>query len=220
MKPIVSKEELEGHRSDLCKWRSPAEFVRVVDELMSKVGSLQFFTDTKAAFGRDAWVAARLASVFEADEVRLGPDRWPDFETRANGTLRQYEITEADLEKRRRGDEYREAGPQGTSEWKMDPVENWIERAEEAPSAIQRVAIAKARKGYSRSARLVIYLNIADYDIRQKEIEAAMADSTEPAKEAFDQVWVLWKRQLYLLWEAGQQQGLIVPLSDRQSRLP
>jgi hypothetical protein len=39
----------------------------------------------------------------------------------------------------------------------------------------------------------VIYLNIGEYGTMQKKIEGAMADATEVAKDAFAQVWVLWK---------------------------
>jgi hypothetical protein len=209
----ITGEELEFQKKVLCKWQRPTEFVRVVDELMSKIGSFQFFTDSKAAFGRDAWVASKLASVCCADAVRLGPDRWPDFEMRADGVVQQYEIKEADLPGRRRGDEYRATGPTGSSQWKMGPVEDWAARAAQAPDAIRRAAIRKTKKGYSPSAWLIIYLNISEHGIRQQEIETAMAESTAPAKDAFRHVWLLWKSGLYLLWSGGEREMLMVPLN-------
>ena len=77
-----------------------------------------------------------------------------------------------------------------------------------------RVAEAKAKKAYPRSTRLVIYLNIGEYGTRQREIEGAMADSTAVAKEAFAQVWVLWKARLYLVWDNGQEGGRVIDLPD------
>ena len=205
-------------RTSLCKWQSPADFIAMVDELMSRMGGYQFFAHTKAASERDAWVAAKLASSLSGEAVRLGPDEWPDFEIRGEGRVRQYEITEADIPGRRRGDEYKAAGRAGSSQWEMDLVENWVARAMQAPGAIRQDAIGKANKGYPPSARLVIYLNIGEYGVRQKEIEAAMAESTSPAKDAFHEVWVLWKTQLYLLWNEGVQRTLIVRLQLTRSK--
>ena len=91
VKPILTISELKIARASLCQWQSPADFIAMVDELMSRMGGYQFFTDTKAAFGRDAWVAAKLASGLSGEAVRLGPDEWPDFEMRGEGpAVRNY----------------------------------------------------------------------------------------------------------------------------------
>jgi len=70
MMALLSQEELGAQKAILSHWQSPGEFVRSAYELMSKVGSVQFFTDTDAAFGRDGWVASKLSSVSTADAVR------------------------------------------------------------------------------------------------------------------------------------------------------
>jgi hypothetical protein len=57
---------------------------------------------------------------------------------------------------------------------------------------------------------LVIYLNIGEHR-RQKEIEAAMAESTSPAKTLFTKRG-FWKTQLYLLWKEGLRRTLVVPV--------
>jgi hypothetical protein len=62
--------------------------------------------------------------------------------------------------------------------------------------------------------RLLIYLNIAEYGTMQKKIEGAMADATTVAKDAFSQVWVLWKSQLYLVWNNGERATLRLPITD------
>jgi hypothetical protein len=211
---MLTRTELESYKATLGQWQSPEDFIRIVGELMDEVGSLQFFTDAQIGFGRDAWVAAKLASTFGPDSVRLGPDRWPDCEMRIEGDVRQFEMTEADIPDRRRGDEYKAAAANPLDGPKLDPVEDWIARAEQAPNALQFAAKEKARKGYPASARLVIYLNISEYGLMQKEIEAAMASSTAPAKDAFCQVWVLWKNRLYLIWENAQQNTLVMLVAE------
>jgi hypothetical protein len=76
------------------------------------------------------------------------------------------------------------------------------------------VTLAKAKKNYPKSMRLLIYLNIGEYGTMQKEIEGAMADSTAVAKEAFAEVWVLWKARLYLVWQGGIETNRVVELHD------
>lgn len=211
----LSRAQLEYYRNQLSNWQAPQDFICVADELRAKLGDVQFHTDPVASnLGRNAWVATRLACVSLADAVRLGRDQWPDYEARIGQTIQQYEITEADMPGRRRGDEYKSLAARSAEGpiLKPDPVENWIARAEQAPIALRLAAKAKAKKGYPRSARLVIYLNIGEYDIRHNEIEAAMPDSTVSAREAFSQVWVLWKQRLYLVWSHGVQERLVVPV--------
>jgi hypothetical protein len=210
---MLTRDELEHYKSRLSEWSPPDEFVRIGRELKDRVRPLQFFTDPIAAFGRDAWVATRLATVSNADAVRLGPDRWPDYEEQKGSIIHQYEITEADLEGRRRGDEYKAEADKEPA-WEFDPIEKQIARAEQAAPALRRAAEAKATKGYPLAARLVIYLNITEHGIRHKEIEAALAEATAPANKAFAKVWVLWKSHLYLLWDHGQREFLIVPVGS------
>lgn len=216
---MLARGELESYKATLSEWRSPEEFIRIVDDLMGKVGGLQFFTDTRIGFGRDAWVAAKLSSAFHPEAVRLGPDRWPDCETCTRGHVEQYEITEADVPGRKRGDEYKTAAGRSPDAPKLesDPVENWVVRADQVPAALEVAAELKAKKGYPKSARLVIYLNIGEYGIRQKEIEAAMAASTASAKDAFSQVWVLWKRRMYLVWNDAERTALVVQLATQDA---
>jgi hypothetical protein len=57
-------------------------------------------------------------------------------------------------------------------------------------------------------------LNIDEYGIRQAEIDASMSESTAPAKNAFQEVWVLWKAQLYRLWNDGEPDNLRVTIDE------
>jgi hypothetical protein len=210
---MLTREELQQYKATLSEWLPPERFGHIVDGLMEQVGGVQFFTDTRIGFGRDASVAAKLALALVPEAMRLGPDRWPDCEMRNGDLLVQYEITEADVPGRKRGDEYKEASKGSIP--KFDPVEDWVARAEQAPIALQSASKAKANKRYPKSARLVIYLNIDEYGIRQQEIEASMALSTVSAKDAFVEVWVLWKNQLYLVWDHGKR-GIPTALAAKQ----
>jgi hypothetical protein len=176
----------------------PAEFVKCVDELKLKAGPCQFFSDPNIAFGRDAFVAGKSAAALAVDAVRLCPDTWPDFELRCDGDVHQYEVSEADLEDRRRGHEYKAA----SSEPQFD---DWAARVCHVPDALRSAATTKAGKRYPKSAGLVIYLNIGDYGWKRKEIEAAMHEATSPAKDAFREVWVLWDGRLYLVWDQSER---------------
>jgi len=69
------------------------------------------------------------------------------------------------------------------------------------------------KKALSTLDAEVILLNIAEYGVRQKEIEAAMAPMTEPAAKTFQEIWVLWKLGLYRLWQNGELDTHIVTLT-------
>ena len=111
------------------------------------------------------------------------------------------------MPERRRGDEYRQrtarlaAGHQATED---DPVEEWARRAERVPAILHERCVKKAAKQYAGRAGLLVYLNINDYGIRQREIETCFQNATAPAKASFASVWVLWKVQAYHSWEQGE----------------
>lgn len=183
----------------MSQWQAPAKFEQRVDELRCKAGPFQFFNDPHIAFGRDAFVAGKTATAITADAVRLCPDAWPDFELRSGGgDVQQYEVREADVEDRRRGDEYRAA----SSEPQFD---DWVARVGHVPDALRRAAAAKAGKGYPKTAGLVIYLNLSEYGWKRKEIEAVMHEATSPAKDAFREVWVLWDGRVYSVWNKSER---------------
>jgi len=203
MRYPIPKIELEEWKASLSQWHAPAEFVKCVDELKLKAGPCQFFNDPNIAFGRDAFVAGKSAAALAVDAVRLCQDTWPDFELRCGGVdVQQYEVREADVEDRRRGDEYRAAS-------REPQIDDWAARVCHVPGALRRAAAAKAGKRYPKSAGLVIYLNLSDYGWRRKEIEAVMHEATSPAKDAFREVLVLWDGRLYLLWDQSERAELI-----------
>lgn len=160
------------------------------------------------AFIRDAWTASRFAQARGADAVRLWPGDRPDCELTLQGRRELFEIVEADQAGRQRSAEYREIihraekGEPPTVE--DDPVEDWIARAANGLLMLEDAAKKKAAKGYDTSVSLLIYLNLGEYGVRQREIEKAMQPSTASAKDAFHEVWVLWKGAAYPLWRRGE----------------
>jgi hypothetical protein len=146
-----------------------------------------------------------------ADFVRVDQDRSTDFTARFGATSMPFEATLADLSGRKLGLEYR------TNQWEPDqrgyrsrllhdPVEAWIERAEQAPVVLRDASVRKLAKRYAaKPSSLVIYLNISEFGIRQREIEACMPSSTAIAKDAFKDIWVLWKDRAYLTWRNGHR---------------
>ena len=62
-----------------------------------------------------------------------------------------------------------ELSPEGLEALTLDPVNNWIERAESIPRYLDEAIGAKSRKKYGSACWLVVYRNINEYDIRQRE---------------------------------------------------
>jgi len=203
--------DLKVWEAALRKWQSPSTFIATTEKLMPLLTSIQFFNDGRLSFARDAWVGAHLASITSAGMVRLVPDQWPDYEERHPTQTVQYEITQADLPGRKIGAEYKAAVKAG-SPAEEDPVEHWAARAALIPDALRRAAHDKANKGYPDSAKLVIHLMIDEWGIRQQDVEASMASATMIARDAFEQVLVLWKACLYLLWDHGQPSDSVTVL--------
>jgi hypothetical protein len=189
------------------QWQTPEALSNLVDEVMNQIGSRDFFNQGGLAILRDAWTAAEFGQVRQATQVRLVTDTWPDFEIKIGGQIEQFEAVEADDPQRRRGDEYRN----DTEEIEHDPVEDWIARAEQAPVWLDAACRKKSNKKYSARANLVVYLNLSEYGIRQKQVEKSFAAATATAKDSFDSVWILWKKRAYLIWQSSQGRRVQYP---------
>ena len=79
----------------------------------------------------------------------------------------------------------------------LDPVENWIKRANSIPKYLDAAISAKSQKNYASPCWLVVYLNISEYNIRQIETEQVIADIKARYAAAFVDISVLWKGKLY-----------------------
>jgi len=199
----LTKDQINRHRAAFERWQSPEEMLRRYDEIRSQMTGEEFFNQPGLQFVLDAWAAATFGSMCSAEEVRLVPETecWPDFELRRNGTAERWEVTEADVPGRRRGEEYRyDPLVPGDRALGLDHPENYIAWAERAPEAIRAVCTKKAAKNYSDNVSLLVYLNISDFGARHQEVVNSFQDATRPAKDKFKEVWILWKNRTYRVW--------------------
>lgn len=192
----LSRDEIADLKKRLAEWQTPVTMRDHVGTTMDDLGLKNLFNQSGLEFLRDAWTAAEFGEVRNADRVRLVPDDWPGFELLFDNRVEAFEAVEADEPERQRGVEYR----QRVGVVEDDPVEDWIARAEQASAWLEAACRKKVAKRYGPRTNLVIYLNLCEYGVRQSEVEACLRSATEPAKDAFDAVWVLWKEWAYPVW--------------------
>ena len=164
--------------------------------------SADVFNDTQKKWILDAELAAQFAVATHARRVRLVPQplERPDFEMLLrNGQLMRVEATEAMMEGRRRGDEYRAAKAAGYP-ISHDPGECWGTRRAAIAERVKCVAAKKAAKDYPPGTSLLIYVNITTHGRWRAEIENEIVESTRIARERFLSIWVLWDRRFYRCW--------------------
>jgi hypothetical protein len=189
----MENELAEAHQ-ELARWQSPADFMALIEKWGSQTPK-EVFLGSPGGFLREAWVLAEYIKRVGVDRVRLSdPDeRWPDGYIEIVGVAKSVEITEVMEPTRRRGDELKNPDPA----IQMDPVENWVARAEAIPAALSNRIEGKAKKRYGSLAMLLVYLNISEYDIRQKETEQIIAEVKAQYTSTFESIVVLWKERLY-----------------------
>jgi hypothetical protein len=191
--PPLSAEEVEAARASLAQRQSPEAFKAAVDAVCARCVSRDWFNRPQLKFLHDAFVLARFARHQRVDEVCLAEPsaQWPDGFVRVAGKTHNIEVTSTHGG-RKLGEEYRQVrGPT------MDPVEDWVTRGESIPKYLDETVAAKSKKRYSAPCWLVVYLNINDWGIRQKENEAAIADVKARYASSFEGISVLWKGRLY-----------------------
>ena len=191
--PPLSVQEIDAARVTLAQWQSPSVFKPAVDALCARCASKDWFNRPQLKFLHDAFVLARFARHRRAEDVRLAElsAQWPDGFVRVEGKIYNIEVTSTHGG-RKLGVEYREA--KGLT---MDPVEDWVARADSIPRYLDEVVAAKSRKRYGAPCWLVVYLNISEYGIRQNETEAAIAQAKARYSASFEAISVLWKGGLY-----------------------
>jgi hypothetical protein len=192
----LARDEIDDLKKRLAEWQTPLEMNSLVQTAVGVLGSTNLFNQSGLAFLRDAWIAAQFGASRKAEKVRLVSDEWPDFELSFSGRTEAFEAVEADDPDRRRGSEYR----QGIGELEDDPEEDWIARAERAPVWLEAACRKKANKRYGGRANLIVYLNLDEYGVRQSQVEACFPSATQIVRDAFESVWVLWKKRAFRVW--------------------
>lgn len=193
--PPLSDSELEAGQQFLTQWQSPQNFSSTTKTLCSRCKSAAYFNPPRLKYLHDAYVLAKFAKLQEVESVRLAApsDQWPDGFVKLHGEIRNVEVTSTHGG-RKLGEEYRSLSGETI---RMDPVENWIERANSIPKYLDEAISNKAKKKYASPCWLVAYLNISEYGIRQKETEKTIIDTKARYAPAFIAISVLWKGKLY-----------------------
>jgi hypothetical protein len=190
--PLPSENELAAAQESLSQWKSPEEFYRITVGLCARSPGPEFFNRAQFKFLREAYVLGKFAKRQRAEAVRLvaPSERWPDGLIRLEGRDHGIEVTSTHGG-RKLGKEYRQ--PKVLTH---DPVENWIARAASIPRYLDNAVAQKAGKGYP-PCWLVVYLNIGEYGISQKETERAIAEVKCRYAASFTAISVLWNGKLH-----------------------
>jgi hypothetical protein len=192
----LTARELEEAREALSHWQSPDEFVTTVEALDKRVLSSELFNMPQLQFICDASVLGSFVRLRQPTSVRLvaPPEEWPDGQVRlSNGELVNVEITEADIEGRRRGEEYKVGAPIRAD----GSVYNWARNAAAVPDALERAIKRKIGRNYKPAPALLVYLNLNEYGIWQAETEASLKAVKERYRASFGDLFILWKEKLY-----------------------
>ncbi len=191
--PPLSPDERRHTQLRLAMSQTPADFIANTNTLCGRCNSEDFFNRPYLKFLHDAYVLAKFVELTPVENVRLAgvADQWPDGYVTLAGKTHNIEITSTHG-RRKLGAEYR-------SRWtaRMDPVENWVARAESIPRNLREVIEAKSKKNYASPCWLVVYLNINEWGIRQVETEKAIEAIKAEFVASFEAISVLWKEKLY-----------------------
>jgi len=189
----LNVEKLAAGRAALERWQSPDEFVAKVAALAEPIESEPLFNRGAVKFLHDAMVLAEFTKFRPTEKVRLTAekDRWPDGQTGTAESPINIEVTEVLEEGRKRGEEYRnDAQPLDGN------AEDWRKRALAIPGQLEKAIKRKRQKGYGEKCKLVIYLNMSNYGVLQKETEAAIAATKAKYADDFQEICVLWQMKL------------------------
>jgi hypothetical protein len=180
-------------RKELEAWQSPTDFIAKVDEIAATIKSDALFNRTELTFLLDAMVLATFVQYRTTETVRLTPEneQWPDGQIGTAEAPVNIEVTEVLEEGRRRGQEYRDEGQPLDGN-----AEEWRKRALEIPTQLEKAIKRKKQKGYGKKCKLVIYVNMSNYGILQKETEAEIAAIKAKHSADFQEICVLWQEKL------------------------
>ncbi|WP_298242034.1 hypothetical protein [uncultured Bradyrhizobium sp.] len=185
--------KLAEGRKALEAWQTPEQFKARIDELADAVDSEALFNRNETQFLRDAMTIETFTRYRPTEKVRLAKstEQWPDGQTGTPEQPINIEATEVMEEGRKRGDEYKEGGKP------LDGGnEDWRRRALDIPVQLEKAIKRKKQKGYGKKCKLVIYLNMSNYGVLQKETEAKIAAIKAKYSADFQEICVLWQEKL------------------------
>lgn len=190
----VSDDELRIAREKLEVWCPPQEFHDKVDALAAEFTLEERFNSPRLKFLADAILLTEFArKLGGVKSVRLATkfDLFPDgFVTTHDDRTLNVEVTEADHEDRRRGDEYKDGGK--AKERPSDDSEGVNVISKE----LERVIKKKARKRYKPKPTLVVWLNLDKHEIEESDVVAVLNDTRKRHSASFENIYVLWRQKV------------------------
>ena len=195
--PPLTSQEIGDAIHRLSKWQSTKTFGDDILGLCKRCSAADYFLQPRLKFLHDSFVLAEFATIRSADQVRLSEpnERWPDGYIKLGGCTFNVEVTSTHGG-RRLGEEYRKMEGAGFVV-EEDPVEDWIARADSVPTYLDQAIRDKIDRNYSSPYWLVVYLNISEWGIRQREIEQVISQVLYRHSSQFENISVLWKGKLY-----------------------
>jgi hypothetical protein len=190
----LSDDELRIERERLEVWCTPQDFHDKVDVLAAKFSLEDRFNSPRLAFIRDAILLVEFSlNLSGATSVRLAAEseQYPDGYVTVQGTKTlKVEVTEADHEDRRRGNEYKDGGK--AKERPTDDSEgvNVIEKE------LERVIQKKARKLYKPKPTLVVWLNLDKENIEENDVVAILEKARIKYAASFENIFILWREKV------------------------
>jgi hypothetical protein len=166
------------------------------DELLAHFRSIratatdaEFFNRPKFKKAQEIWCAAHFARGYSQNFPQtavhisdVDEQTDVDFELEAMGSLHPFQVTEVQVEGRRRGSEYKGREP---GQWED---EDWSRGSKDGATWIRDAIDKKARRyGAPASLNLLVYLNFPAWDQRYDEIQVV---AHQPA-QSFKSVWLL-----------------------------
>lgn len=201
--PLPSREEIDAACAELARWQSTSTFHSIEKALRLRNADPDFFLQPQLKFLHDAYVLAKFAAKIGADEVRLADrrDQWPDGFVRISKHTIKVEVTSTHGD-RKLGEEYRK--PRAM---RFDPVEDWHARADSITGYLETAVREKVRRYGARYSDcwLVVYLNISEWGVRQREIEQIITETMIRYSDYFREISVLWKGNLYSVSDSAMQ---------------
>jgi hypothetical protein len=182
--------ELNQWKADLSVSQKPEAFLNLVTKIGAKIATAELWGN-RYKFVREAMTLAEFTKLSPVDSVRLGedpPDGWI-----GTPTERRVEVVEAMEPGRKRGDEYKASRlgvPDHVTQKELE------ERIRKLEPELERVIQKKAGK-YDPPPMLLVYLNIVDHGMAQKQVEEAIARQKAKFAGSFDGLHVIWKAALY-----------------------
>ena len=114
-------------------------------------------------------------------------DQFPDgFVTTQDNKTLKVEVTEADHQDRRRGDEYKDGGKA-----KERPSDS--EGINVISKEVERVIQSKSKKRYKPKPTLVVWLNLDKEGIKEDDVVSLLANLRSQHAASFEKIFILWR---------------------------